>query len=69
MEKCYAAGTPEMFAVPDAAEVEVRAVADVATVLIGPADEAVVAVVAVVAVFWFNDGRSGRLILVLQCFN
>jgi hypothetical protein len=37
-----------LFAVATAAEVEVGAIADVALILIGPADE------AVVAVFWFH---------------
>ena len=40
-----------LFAVADSAEVEVRAVADVRLVLIGPADE------AVVTVFRFHGGR------------
>lgn len=39
-----------LFAVTDTAEVEVRAIADVALILIGPADE------AVITVFWFHDG-------------
>ena len=38
-----------LIAVAGAAEVEVRAIADVALVFIGPADE------AVVTVFWFHD--------------
>ena len=33
-----------LFAVTDASEIEIRAVADVALVLVGPADEAVVAI-------------------------
>ena len=41
-------------AVANAAEVEVGAVADVALVLIGPADE------AVVTVFRFHNGRINR---------
>ena len=43
-----------LVAVADAAEVEIRAVADVALVLIGPADE------AMVAIFWFHGGRSAE---------
>lgn len=39
-----------LIAVAHAAEVDVRAVADVALVLIGPADE------AMVTVFWFHGG-------------
>lgn len=41
-----------LFAVAHAAEVEVRAIADVALVLIGPADE------AVVAIFWFHEWKK-----------
>ena len=41
-----------LFAVADAAVVEVRAVADVALVFIGPADE------AVVTIFWFHNGEN-----------
>jgi len=41
-----------LFAVAAAAVVEVRAVADVTLVFIGPADE------TVIAVFWFHDGES-----------
>ena len=40
-----------LVAMADAAEIEIRAIADVALVLIGPADE------AVVAVFWFHAGK------------
>jgi hypothetical protein len=41
-----------LFAVADAAEVEIRSVADVTLVFIGPADE------TVIAVFWFHDGEE-----------
>lgn len=44
-----------LFAVADAAEVEVRAIADVALVVTGPADKAVI---AVIAVFWVHGRRK-----------